>query len=233
MSDGKDHAVSSPAPGNGAASRRTRALEAIYTQHVLGIVRAASASDAKSAALALIAGGLRAVELSTSTPGAIEAVADLVESRPDDSVAIGAGTILDRMTAQAALIAGADLLVSPVLDLDVIDAAREAGAMVIAGAATPTEAITAMKAGADLVKLFPASAFTPAVIEDILQALPSLQLVPTGGVRLADIPQWLSAGAVAVGLGGALTSGPPSVIGNAVTRLLGEIHQAANTSLSR
>jgi 2-dehydro-3-deoxyphosphogluconate aldolase/(4S)-4-hydroxy-2-oxoglutarate aldolase len=221
MSEGSGRIARAPGSESGEAARRARALDAILSQRVLGIVRSASAAAAASTARALIDGGLRAVELSTSTPGAIEAIAELVASRSDDSVAIGAGTILGGKAARAALQAGADLLVSPVVDLDVISAGREAGAAIIAGAATPTEAVTAVKAGADLVKLFPASAFSPAVVGDILQALPSLRLVPTGGVRIADVPQWLSAGAVAVGLGGALTAGEPDALRAQLNRLLG------------
>jgi 2-dehydro-3-deoxyphosphogluconate aldolase/(4S)-4-hydroxy-2-oxoglutarate aldolase len=157
--------------------------------------------------MALWQAGLRAVEISVSTPGALNAIADLAASRPDALSVIGAGTITDAQTARTAVGAGADLIVSPIVEPGVITVGREAGIAVLAGAATPTEAVAALQAGASLVKLFPASMFTPANVADILQALPDLPLVPTGGVRVADVSSWLAAGAAAVGMGGALTAG--------------------------
>jgi 2-dehydro-3-deoxyphosphogluconate aldolase/(4S)-4-hydroxy-2-oxoglutarate aldolase len=157
--------------------------------------------------MALFEAGLRAVEISVSTPGALDAIAYLVAARPDAESVIGAGTVLDGRTARSAVGAGADLLVSPIAEPDVISSGREAGVAVLAGAATPTEAVAALRAGASLVKLFPAGMFTPATLADILQALPDLPLVPTGGVRIADVSGWIAAGAIAVGVGGALTAG--------------------------
>ncbi len=184
-----------------------RAISAISGQGVLGIIRAPSGAEAYDLAMALWQAGLRAVEISVSTPGALDALADLVAARPDAESVIGAGTITDARTARSAVGAGADLLVSPIVERGVISVGREAGVAVLVGAATPTEAVAALKAGGSLVKLFPAGMFTPASVTDILQALPALPLVPTGGIRVADVSTWIAAGAVAVGIGGALTAG--------------------------
>jgi 2-dehydro-3-deoxyphosphogluconate aldolase/(4S)-4-hydroxy-2-oxoglutarate aldolase len=186
-----------------------RAVDAIRAQRLLGIIRADSAEAARSLTLDLWLAGLRAVEISVSTPGAIEAVTALASERPDPALVIGAGTVMDVATARAAVAAGADLLVSPIADPAVIAVGRDDGLAVLAGAATPGEAVAAMRAGANLIKLFPARMLTPALLGDILQACPDLPLVPVGGIAIRDVGRWLKAGAVAVGLGTSLTAGRP------------------------
>jgi 2-dehydro-3-deoxyphosphogluconate aldolase/(4S)-4-hydroxy-2-oxoglutarate aldolase len=198
-------------------------INAISEQGVLGIVRSASGQEARDIAGRLWQAGLRAVEISVSTPGALDAVAELVAARSDPALVIGAGTIIDADTARSALSAGADLLVSPLADPDVIAVGRDVGAAVLAGAATPAEAVAAMRAGASLVKLFPARMLSPAIVADILQALPELPLMPTGGVAIADVGAWIGAGAIAVGLGGALTAGTPAEIPARVHRVLAAV----------
>jgi 2-dehydro-3-deoxyphosphogluconate aldolase/(4S)-4-hydroxy-2-oxoglutarate aldolase len=208
------------APGS-LEERAARAVDAIRGQRVLGIIRADSAEAARDLTLQLWQAGLRAVEISVSTPGAIEAVTALADERIDPAFVIGAGTLMDAATAQAAVEAGADLLVSPIADPAVIDVGRDAGLAVLAGAATPGEAAAAMRAGASLVKLFPARMLTPAAVGDILQALPDLPLVPVGGIAIRDVGEWLRAGAVAVGLGTSLTSGRPGNLHVRVAEVLG------------
>jgi 2-dehydro-3-deoxyphosphogluconate aldolase / (4S)-4-hydroxy-2-oxoglutarate aldolase len=197
-----------------------RAVDAIRGQRVLGIIRADSAAAARNLTLELWQAGLRAVEISVSTPGAIEAVKALAAERRDPAFVIGAGTVMDAATARAAVAAGADLLVSPIADPAVIAVGRDAGLAVLAGAATPGEAVTAVSAGASLVKLFPARMFTPAVVADILQALPDLPLVPVGGIAIGEVGEWILAGAVAVGLGTSLTSGGPGDLHVRVSEVL-------------
>ena len=206
-----------------------RAVDAIRGQRVLGIIRADSAGAARHLTLELWQAGLRAVEVSVTTPGAIEAVAALASERPDPALVVGAGTLMDAATARAAVAAGADLLVSPIADPAVIAVGRDAGPAVLAGAATPGEAAAAMRAGASMVKLFPARMLTPAVVADNLQALPDLPLVPVGGIAIRDVGEWLRAGAVAVGLGTSLTSGSPGDLRARVNDALA----AALTSRSR
>jgi 2-dehydro-3-deoxyphosphogluconate aldolase / (4S)-4-hydroxy-2-oxoglutarate aldolase len=212
--------VADPAPGS-PVGRAARAVDAIRGQRVLGIIRAESAEAARGLTLDLWQAGLRAVEISVSTPGAIEAVTALAGERTDPALVIGAGTLMGEATAQAAVEAGADLLVSPIADPAVIAVGREAGLAVLAGATTPGEAAAAMRAGASLVKLFPARMLTPAVLADILQGLPDLPLVPVGGIAIRDVAEWLRAGAVAVGLGRSLTSGRPGDLHVRVREVLG------------
>lgn len=196
------------------------AVHAIRSQRVLGIIRAESADAACDLTRDLWSAGLRTVEISVSTPGAIEAVTALAAERSDRACIIGAGTITDAATARAAVEAGADLLVSPIADPSVIAVGLDARVPVVAGAATPGEAVAAMRAGASLVKLFPARMFTPEVLADILQALPELPLVPVGGIAIRDVGAWLRAGAVAVGLGTSLTAAGPGNVKALVAELL-------------
>jgi 2-dehydro-3-deoxyphosphogluconate aldolase/(4S)-4-hydroxy-2-oxoglutarate aldolase len=176
-------------------------IAAILRQRVLGIVRATDADAAREAGEALLAAGLEAVEVSLTTPDALGAIAALA----DAGRMVGAGAVLDADAARAALSAGAGFLVSPVLAEDVVETGRRAGAAVVAAAATPTEALRALERGADLVKLFPARTWSPAAVADLLQALPQLPLVPTGGIAPETARDWIAAGAVAVGIGSALT----------------------------
>jgi 2-dehydro-3-deoxyphosphogluconate aldolase / (4S)-4-hydroxy-2-oxoglutarate aldolase len=207
--------------------RAARAVDAIRGQRVLGIIRADSAEAARGLTVDLWQAGLRAVEISVSTPGALEAVRALADERTDPALVIGAGTVMDAASARAAVDAGADLLVSPIADPAVIAVGRDAGLAVLAGAATPGEAVAAMRAGASLVKLFPARVLTPEVVADILQALPDLPLVPVGGIAIRDVAEWLRAGAVAVGLGMSLTSGSPGDLPVRVSDVLGSASATA------
>ena len=175
---------------------------------VIGIVRSATAEQGLTAARTLLDAGLDVVEISLVTPDAVAIIAALIELYP--AALVGAGTVVDRQEAQDCIRAGARLLVSPIVDQQVIAAAVEADVLAVPGANTPTECLTAVRLGAPLVKLFPASTWTPAAVADLLSALPALRLVPTGGVRIADAQTWYDAGAVALGIGSALTSGTPA-----------------------
>lgn len=150
--------------------------------------------------------GVDVVEVPLNVPGALAAISSLSGSFP--SALVGAGTVMTAADARAALDAGARFLLSPVLRQEVVEAAREAGAAAIPGAFTPTEVDACMRAGADLVKLFPADRLTPDDLRVLLAALPDARLMPTGGISAANAADWLAAGAVAVGVGGALTREP-------------------------
>jgi 2-dehydro-3-deoxyphosphogluconate aldolase/(4S)-4-hydroxy-2-oxoglutarate aldolase len=198
---------------------------AIRAQRVIAIVRAATAEDAHAAATALLHAGLRAVEVSLVTPGALEVISDLAGTR-HPAAHIGVGTVLrPRQVADAAR-AGAEFVVSPTFDAEVVSATTARDLLSVPGVATPTEAVRATFLGADLVKLFPASTWSPAVMGDVLAALPDLAFVPTGGVSLDDASAWIGAGAVAVGLGGALTRGEPGDIPGRVSALLARLDKA-------
>jgi 2-dehydro-3-deoxyphosphogluconate aldolase/(4S)-4-hydroxy-2-oxoglutarate aldolase len=173
---------------------------------IVPVVRATSARKAIAASEALAAGGISIVEITMTVPGALEVISQLVKTSAGD-VLIGAGTVLDSETARRCFDAGAEFLVTPGLDVETVNAAMSAGKLIMAGALTPTEVITAWKAGADFVKVFPASAVGGASYLKALRGpLPQVPLVPTGGVNLQTAADFLRAGAAALGIGGELVS---------------------------
>ncbi|NJP93819.1 bifunctional 4-hydroxy-2-oxoglutarate aldolase/2-dehydro-3-deoxy-phosphogluconate aldolase [Nonomuraea sp. FMUSA5-5] len=191
------------------AEHRWALTARLVERRVIGIVRAPSPDAAVEAGTRLAAAGVPAVEISLSTPDALPAVTALRAAAPPGTL-VGAGTVLDAAQAVLALQAGARFLVCPSLSREVIRAAHRHGVPVAAGASTPTEIVTALEEGADLVKVFPAAGSSPQVLRDVLQALPHAPLVPTGGVTLGTAADWIAAGAVAVGMGGELTRATPA-----------------------
>jgi 2-dehydro-3-deoxyphosphogluconate aldolase / (4S)-4-hydroxy-2-oxoglutarate aldolase len=184
-----------------AAGLRSR----LHEQRFIGIVRESGPEEARLVAERLLAAGVRLVEVSLTTPGALDVVADLATlTRDRGEVAIGAGTVLDVASAREAARRGASFVLSPVFDPDVVAAVRDAGLAAVPGCATPSEMLTAARAGAAAVKIFPASLWTPGSLKDVLAALPHLACVPTGGISMAQAPAWIGAGALAVGLGSTL-----------------------------
>jgi 2-dehydro-3-deoxyphosphogluconate aldolase/(4S)-4-hydroxy-2-oxoglutarate aldolase len=183
---------------------KERVRQIILDTGIVPVVRASSAKLAMDAAEAVAAGGIPIVELTMTVPGAIEAIATLSRSM-GEKVLIGAGTVLDAETAQKCLDAGARFLVSPGFDYDTVKLANRTETLMMAGALTPTEVITAWKAGADFVKIFPCgNVGGPAYIKALKAALPQIPMVPTGGVNLSTAAAFLSAGAAALGVGGEL-----------------------------
>ncbi|WP_375405436.1 bifunctional 4-hydroxy-2-oxoglutarate aldolase/2-dehydro-3-deoxy-phosphogluconate aldolase [uncultured Amnibacterium sp.] len=177
---------------------------AVREQGIVAIVRAADAESAARDVATLIDAGLRVVEVSLVTPNALDVIRSAAASAPD-GVLIGVGTAVTAEEVQGAARAGARFVVSPVLRERVLKATLDAGLEALPGVATPTEALQALEWGSTFVKLFPASLWSPTVLREVLTALPALQTVPTGGVTIDTAPEWVRAGAVAVGIGGALT----------------------------
>ncbi|MFF0311238.1 bifunctional 4-hydroxy-2-oxoglutarate aldolase/2-dehydro-3-deoxy-phosphogluconate aldolase [Streptosporangium sp. NPDC004379] len=195
-------------------------------QRVFGIVRSAGAAEATDVARGMLDAGLRTLEVALTTPDALRAIRETVAQAPPDAL-VGAGTVLDEAAARAAVEAGARFLVSPSLHPEVIRTGHRYGVPVIPGAASPTEIVRALELGADAVKLFPASAFGPGWLRDVRAALPQAPLVPTGGVTADTAPEWIAAGAVACGMGSALTAGGPGETRERVRNLLAALREAA------
>jgi 2-dehydro-3-deoxyphosphogluconate aldolase / (4S)-4-hydroxy-2-oxoglutarate aldolase len=184
---------------------------------IVPVVRASSGQQAIQAAEAVCAGGIPIVELTMTVPGAVDVISQLAKSLGND-VLIGAGTVLDAETAQRCLDAGAQFLVSPGTDLPTIGLAKQKGILIMAGALTPTEVITAWKAGSDFVKIFPCGTVGGAKYIKALKApLPQVPMVPTGGVNLETTADFLRAGASALGIGGELISASALKSGNVET----------------
>jgi 2-dehydro-3-deoxyphosphogluconate aldolase/(4S)-4-hydroxy-2-oxoglutarate aldolase len=199
---------------------------------IVPVVRAASAAEARLAAQAVCDGGIPIVEITMTVPGAVEVIRELRKSAPS-SVLIGAGTVLDAEAARRCLDAGAQFLVSPGLNVPTIELAARSGILMLAGALTPTEVITAWNAGSDLVKVFPCGQVGGAKYIKALQGpLPQIPLVPTGGVNLNTAAEFIEAGAAALGIGGelvqadALKSGKPDVIVDNARKFVAIVKQA-------
>jgi len=178
-------------------------LHPLLESGVIAVARLPAAAGLRAAARALAAGGVGAVEITLTTPGAIEAIGELASDR-DLACVVGAGTVLDESAACEVIDAGARFVVSPTLTPAVIRVCRDRDIPCLPGAFTPTEIVEAWRAGAPLVKLFPAAAVGPGYLRDLLAPLPFLRLVPSGGVSLENVGDWIRAGAVAVSVGSAL-----------------------------
>lgn len=204
-------------------------VAAVLQQRLVAIIRADSAHRAVLAGNALLSAGVAALEVSLTTPDALRAIAELAAQRPAGTY-VGAGTVLSTRQVVTAADAGAAFIVSPTTRVDVIRQAHDRGLASIPAASTPNEMVQARDAGADLVKVFPASAWTPRALRDVLVALPDLRLVPTGGIALADAAEWIRAGAAAVGLGGSLTAGSAQTVTEQARRVLAELAGAADNT---
>lgn len=178
-------------------------ISALANPGIVAVVRASSAAQVLPLAEALLNGGIRAVEITLTTPNAIEAISHARKHFGTDAL-IGVGTVLTAEIAQNAMDAGAEFVVSPITRLEIAKAAAAGGRPVMLGAFTPTEAQAAHEAGADFVKLFPADTLGPAYIRAIRAPLPHLKLVPTGGVTIENIAEFFQAGCPAVGVGSSL-----------------------------
>jgi 2-dehydro-3-deoxyphosphogluconate aldolase/(4S)-4-hydroxy-2-oxoglutarate aldolase len=202
---------------------------------IIPVVRASSASEAMTAVRAICLGGIPIAEITMTVPGAIETIRQVAKTMGDD-VLVGAGTVLDADTARRCLDAGAQFIVSPGLDLATIDFVAKADKLMLAGALTPTEVITAWKAGSDFVKVFPCGQLGgPSYIKALRGPLPQIPLVPTGGVNLNTAADFILAGCAALGVGGelvqtaALRSGHPEIITESARKFIHLVKQARET----
>ena len=184
---------------------RSAILNEIERTGVVAIVRSDSADQLVEIVEALHAGGLTCIEITMTTPGALDAI-HAASKRFDGRCAIGVGTVLDSETARAAILAGARFVVAPIVDLPTLAMCRRYSVPAIPGAFTPTEIVRAWQNGADVVKVFPATKLGPEFIRDLRGPLPQIKLTPTGGVSLDNAGAFIRAGAVAVGVGSALIS---------------------------
>lgn len=185
-------------------SQRHADLERIRETGIVGILRGVPEAKTIDVVEALAAGGVDAVEVTADTDGALETIARLRDVFDRSEVLVGAGTVLDGETAVAALRSGAEFVVTPSFDPEVVEACNRYGAVVAPGVMTPTEALDAYEAGADLLKIFPASTLGPGHVRSIRGPLDQLPLVPTGGVGLDNVGDFIEAGAAGVGVGSSL-----------------------------
>jgi 2-dehydro-3-deoxyphosphogluconate aldolase/(4S)-4-hydroxy-2-oxoglutarate aldolase len=171
---------------------------------VIAVMRGVPSDRAVETARALARGGVGAVELTADAPGAVDALGAVRARLADDEVLVGAGTVMDATTASRAVNAGADFVVAPHLDAAIVETCNRYGVTVLPGVLTPTEAVRAVEAGADGVKVFPAATVGPDHLAALAGPLPQIPLVPTGGVDTENVSDYFAAGATAVGAGSAL-----------------------------
>jgi 2-dehydro-3-deoxyphosphogluconate aldolase/(4S)-4-hydroxy-2-oxoglutarate aldolase len=182
---------------------REAIVRAIEQLGIVAVIRMRDPARLRAVVDALVAGGVRALEVTMTVPNAIELIRNLAPTMPEGFL-LGAGTVTDAATAKAVIDAGARYIVSPVFRREVIDACHERGVAAAPGCFTPTEILDAHDAGADIIKVFPATALGPQYIRDVRAPLPQVKLMPTGGVTVDNAGDWIRAGAVAVGVGSAL-----------------------------
>jgi 2-dehydro-3-deoxyphosphogluconate aldolase / (4S)-4-hydroxy-2-oxoglutarate aldolase len=182
---------------------REKHLQRVIDCGIVAVVRFSDPDPLVEVIKALFDGGVTVAEVTLTVPDALEVLRE-AKLKLGDRVLLGAGTVLDPETARAALLAGAEFLVAPNLNLDVIKLCRRYDKLVMPGAFTPTEVVTAWEAGADIVKVFPADVVGPAFFKALRGPLPQVKLMPTGGVDLTTAAEFLKAGAVCLGVGGQL-----------------------------
>jgi 2-dehydro-3-deoxyphosphogluconate aldolase/(4S)-4-hydroxy-2-oxoglutarate aldolase len=192
---------------------RHAATAAIEAGGIVAVIRIKDPAKLQAVVDAISEGGIRALEVTMTVPGAIALIAGLAPKMPPGFL-LGAGTVLDAETALKVIDAGAQFVVSPVFRRSVIAACHSRDVPVTPGCFTPTEILDAWEAGADIVKVFPATALGPGYIKDVRAPLPQVKLMPTGGVTLDNAGEWIAAGAVAVGVGSALTDAKAIEAGN-------------------
>jgi len=191
---------------------KSEVIERIREIGIIPVIRADSHAKAQIIIKALIAGGINVLEVTMTIPNAVELIEQLTGEYKNTAV-IGAGTVLDKQTADRCIGAGAQFIVSPILDLETVSFCSENEIAVLPGALTPTEIFAARKAGADLIKVFPVSAMGGvSYLKAIKTVFPQIEFVPTGGINLENAIDYIKAGAFAVGIGGELTKGQESIV---------------------
>jgi 2-dehydro-3-deoxyphosphogluconate aldolase / (4S)-4-hydroxy-2-oxoglutarate aldolase len=186
---------------------KEQVIDKIQKQGLVAVVRADDSAQAKRIAAACLDGGVAALEITFTVPGAHKVIEDLAKEYSNGEILLGAGTVLDPETARIAILAGAQYIVCPYFDEATMKLCNRYRIPCMPGVMTPREAVLAMEAGADILKVFPANLFGPNIIKSLLGPLPQAKLMPTGGVAPENAGEWIKAGAVALGAGGELIKG--------------------------
>lgn len=180
-------------------------VQQIESTGVVAIIRASGSEQLIDVVEALRSGGITCIEVTMTTPNALEVIRNARQAC-GDSAAIGVGTVLDAPTANAAILAGAQFVVAPIIDLATVELCRREGVPVFPGAMTPTEIVRAWQAGADMVKVFPTTSLGATFIRDLRGPFPQIKFIPTGGVTLETVADFIKAGSTAVGVGSSLVT---------------------------
>jgi len=199
-----------------SAVARTATVAALEAAGIVAVIRLKDAGKLRGVVDALVEGGVRALEVTMTVPGAVELIRAIKPTLPDGFL-LGAGTVTDAATATRVIDAGASFVVSPVFRRDVLSEAHRHDVAALPGCFTPTEILDAWEAGADIVKVFPATALGPTFFKDVRGPLPHVKLMPTGGVTIDNVGTWIAAGAVAVGIGTSLLDAAAIAAGDFAT----------------
>lgn len=187
--------------------KRIETIKRIIESGVVAVIRAESKEQGIKIVDAVKKGGIKALEITMTVPGAVDIIKELCEIYNSEDVIIGAGTVLDPETARACILAGAQYIVSPSLNPETVKLCNRYRVAVMPGIMTVKEAVEALELGVEVLKVFPGNAFGPSIISSLKGPLPQGNFMPTGGVNLDNIKDWIKAGAVAVGTGSDLTKG--------------------------
>lgn len=190
--------------------KRIETIKKIVDCGVVAVIRAESKEQGINIVEAVKKGGIKALEITMTVPGAVDIIKEISEIYKDEDVIIGAGTVLDPETARACILAGAQYIVSPCLNPETVKLCNRYRIPVMPGVMTVKEAVEALELGAEIIKIFPGNAFGPSIIKAFKGPVPQGNFMPTGGVSLDNVKEWIDAGAVAVGTGGDLTKGAKS-----------------------
>ena len=174
---------------------------------IVAVVRAETSDEAERIVDACMEGGVAAIELTFTVPHADKVIESLAKKYSPEDIILGAGTVMDAPTARIAMLSGANYIVSPYFDAETVKMCNRYRTAVMPGIMTVREAVMAMEAGADILKVFPGDLYGPKIIKDIKGPIPYAKMMPTGGVTAENVGEWIKAGAVAVGAGGSLTAG--------------------------
>lgn len=206
-------------------------LHALETDKVVVVIRGHSKEEAIQTAQAVVAGGLHILEITYTNPAASAIIADLTSTYQQGDVIIGAGTVLDAVTARQAILAGASFIVSPAFDKHVAQLCHQYAIPYLPGCMTITEITRALSYGADWIKLFPGSALGPSFLSAVKSPLPQVSLMVTGGVNVTNAKSWLEAGAKSIGIGGEFNHLAEQGQFQAITALAKEYHQLAQAKV--
>jgi 2-dehydro-3-deoxyphosphogluconate aldolase/(4S)-4-hydroxy-2-oxoglutarate aldolase len=200
-----------------------KTIDALLKYKIMGLVRTNDQATGQAMADAMVSAGIRAIEITLTTPGALDIVEKLSENK---DLIVGVGTVISKENVKSAEKAGAKFIVSPNTDSDVIDKTKSLDMVSMPGIATATEVGRALKAGADILKLFPASTYGPAHLKALRDPYPGQFWCPTGGISLGSVDDWFAAGANLIGLGGPLTKGGLGKVSENVTAFLNAVSSA-------
>lgn len=187
--------------------KRIKIIQEMSELGLVAVIRAESKEQGIKVIDATIKGGIKAIEITMTVPGAVDIIKELSEVYKNEDVIIGAGTVLDPETARVCMLAGAKFIVAPNLNPEVVVICNRYGIPAVPGVMTVQEAVTALELGVDIIKLFPGNVFEPNIIKAFKGPLPQGNFMPSGGVSLSNVKDWIKAGAIAVSTGGELTKG--------------------------